>query len=102
MEDLFRALECLHDHKGDGIAGSTPLLCPNQSHNASVYCSYMQIYNDKLYDLLSEQGRDIALTIREAPMNGLSVKGLTEIRASSVEDVLHLLARGKTVGHTQR
>lgn len=52
-----------------------------------VMCSYMQIYNDLLYDLLNDEqdkrGKPVSLTIREsntAQGKNLYVQGLSEYR----------------------
>ena len=67
----------------------------------TVMCSYMQIYNDLLYDLLNDEkdrrGKPKALTIREnntAQGKNLYVQGLSEYRVSTTEDVLLLLYQG--------
>ena len=39
----------------------------------TVYCSFLQIYNEKLYDLLQNSGN--ALSIREDKMSGIFVEG---------------------------
>jgi len=63
-----------------------------------VHCSFLQIYNEKLYDLLSgaESG---TLNIREHKNSRTKkaevfVSGLSEYRVTGVEDVLTLLTAG--------
>ena len=66
---------------------------------AVVHCSYMQIYNNKLYDLLADPSRSNKLQIRESA-NGrnsnpeIFVQGLSEYRVTSASDVLLLLQHG--------
>ena len=77
---------------------------PKQSFGEkyAVMCSYMQIYNDQLYDLLNDEkdkrGNAKALTIRESTtaqgQKSLYVQGLAEYRVGSTEDVLQLLYQG--------
>jgi len=70
--------------------------------NFSVMCSYMQIYNDQLYDLLTDEkdnkGNFKALPIREGTTaqggRNLYVQGLSEYRVSTADDVLALLFQG--------
>ena len=69
------------------------------SGGAVVHCSYMQIYNNKLYDLLADPTRSNKLQIRESANTRSSnseifVQGLSEYRVSSASDVLLLLQHG--------
>jgi Kinesin motor domain len=89
----------------------------NSSTRASftVHCSYLQIYNGKVYDLLADGGRHRALNIRETTTNSSTnatnsissssssaaaaavsgssvyVQGLSEYRVARAEDVMLLL-----------
>lgn len=47
-----------------------------QTH--TLYCSFIQIYNEKLYDLLQDPDIEHPLVIREDKMAGMFVEGLTE------------------------
>jgi hypothetical protein len=44
----------------------------------TIYCSFIQIYNEKLYDLLQDPDIEHPLIIREDKMAGIFVEGLTE------------------------
>lgn len=63
-----------------------------------VTASYMQIYNERLYDLLQDRRRKRPLKIREttgrARKKEVYVQNLSEYRVSSAEDVLFLLQTG--------
>lgn len=63
----------------------------------TVHCSYLQIYNEKVFDLLldSREGRPLPLREHDGP-NGkeVYVSGLSEYRVSTVDDVMALLAQG--------
>lgn len=59
--------------------------------NGSVVCSYMQVYNDKVYDLLEERKLG-ALSIREN--KNTYVEGLTMKNVYCVDDVFQLLHQG--------
>jgi FtsZ-binding cell division protein ZapB len=58
----------------------------------SLKCSYLQIYNENIYDLLTESNSP--LLIREDKVQGVFVEGLQEYRVNSVWDCLHLLHIG--------
>lgn len=64
-----------------------------------VKCSYMQIYNDKVYDLLCDRKRSKHLGIREREDVQGKVKamvvGLSAVVVHSMEEVLTLLRRGE-------
>jgi Kinesin motor domain len=79
----------------------------------TVHCSYLQIYNGKVYDLLADGARHRALNIRETTTNtsntsnssnsnssataaavsgsSVYVQGLSEYRVARAEDVMLLL-----------
>jgi len=63
-----------------------------------VKLSYLELYNEKVRDLLQpdmlEPGKVSALEVREHPKVGIFVDGLTRNAVSSVEDVLLLLEFG--------
>lgn len=63
--------------------------------NYTIYCSFMQIYNEKLYDLLEDQESKHPLLIRENKFNGIFVQGLTEYVVTNMEECLSLLFRGE-------
>jgi hypothetical protein len=59
----------------------------------NVTCSYLEIYNEKLRDLLNPKPKP--LKIYATKQNGVFVKGLETAYAESYEDILKLLASGK-------
>jgi hypothetical protein len=72
----------------------------------SVHCSFLQIYNEKLYDLLSSMNQSSTLSIREAKNRSQSsgkvkvevfVSGLSEYRVESAADVMNLVEQGSRV-----
>jgi len=69
------------------------LSSPENNLDAKVYCSYLQIYNEKLFDLLQDQQRQFPLKLRNNN-SGAFVQGLSEIRVSSVKDIRRVLERG--------
>ena len=72
--------------------------------DAAATCSYMQVYHDKLFDLLRDKERRCPLAIREsnAPSGSASggrskvvyVEGLSEEPVCTAADVMQLLRRG--------
>lgn len=68
--------------------------------SASVHCSYMQIYNNEVYDLLqSTQSRGKSLAIRQDLKGHIYASGLSEFRVETTESVMALLQRGTKHRH---
>lgn len=70
-----------------------------------VECSYFEIYNEIIYDLLDESknGKKGGLEIKEHAVLGIYVKGLQERVVACHKDVTELMAQGqaaRTVGST--
>ncbi|CAD8080036.1 unnamed protein product [Paramecium sonneborni] len=63
----------------------------------SIKCTYLEIYNEQLIDLLNDT-KQLPLTIRE-DLKRVYVENLTEIVASSYNDILSLLQRGNNNRH---
>lgn len=63
----------------------------------TVRCSFLQIYNEKIYDLLDENITEKTknLNIREDKYSGIYVEGLTDFIAENVYDCLNLLRKGE-------
>ncbi|KAL4185322.1 hypothetical protein AMTRI_Chr10g5290 [Amborella trichopoda] len=60
--------------------------------NYQCRCSFLEIYNDKISDLLDPTQRN--LQIKEDVKNSVYVENLTEEYVSAVEDITHLLIKG--------
>lgn len=56
----------------------------------AVYCSFVQIYNEQLFDMLRDASMMQPLTIRE-DKNEIYVQGLSEYHVKSVHDTMQLL-----------
>ncbi len=56
----------------------------------SVYCSFVQIYNEQLYDMLRDASMGCPLTIRE-DLKEIYVQGLSEYNVKNMTDTLQLL-----------
>lgn len=64
------------------------------SARPSVRCSFIEVYNESLRDLLSADGREGYLDLREDPRRGMCVSGVTETFAESHAEVMELLRMG--------
>lgn len=61
----------------------------------SVYCSFVQIYNEKLFDLLQDPNQRNPLQIREDKFQGIYVEGLSEYVVANEKECLLLLKKGE-------
>lgn len=69
----------------------------SESFDFLINCQFLQIYNEKIYDLLQDRKRENALQLRDAERGASSsvyVQGLSEYRVHSADDVLGLMAKG--------
>ena len=63
----------------------------------SVECSYMEIYNERVIDLLDSSGRpppEGGLRVRQHPSTGVFVEGLRKFAVAGDDEVLQLVAEG--------
>jgi hypothetical protein len=65
----------------------------NTEKRYSIVCSYMEIYNELIYDLLGDRNRLKAETLMmcEDPEKGFYVKGLSEKEVGSMDEILRLI-----------
>ena len=89
-------------------------LFDNKSDNVIISCSYIQIYNERIYDLLTEEEdkpekfttfmKNVttekpiklkALNIRENKTNGIYIEGVTEVQLDNFYDCFNLLKEGE-------
>jgi hypothetical protein len=70
------------------------LLFESLREGRTFYCSFLQIYNDKLFDLLQDPARQRPLLVREDAFNGIFVENLAEFVVQNEDDCLGLLLRG--------
>ena len=61
---------------------------------STVYCSFLQIYNEELYDLLRDPSMQYSLQIHEDESHDIYVDGLSQFRIHGVADAMSLLDRG--------
>ena len=62
-----------------------------------VRCSYLEIYNEGIYDLLGESRK---LALKEDPQKGIFVKDLTNTICSTVEEIDSIMQTGSQNRHT--
>ena len=83
-----------------GLAGVIPRAVNDifemseQQHvmQVSIYCSFVQVYNEQLFDMLRDVNMTTPLTIREDRDNKeIYVQGLSEYSVRNVNDALQLL-----------
>eukprot|EP00201_Polytomella_parva_P018498 CAMPEP_0175057860 /NCGR_PEP_ID=MMETSP0052_2-20121109/11500_1 /TAXON_ID=51329 ORGANISM="Polytomella parva, Strain SAG 63-3" /NCGR_SAMPLE_ID=MMETSP0052_2 /ASSEMBLY_ACC=CAM_ASM_000194 /LENGTH=403 /DNA_ID=CAMNT_0016323123 /DNA_START=109 /DNA_END=1316 /DNA_ORIENTATION=- len=74
------------------------LIKQKEDRNIVTHVSYMELYNEKLYDLLSNDDRK--LTIKENKDGSPFVSGLSEHEVKTVDDVLLQLDSGDNRRHT--
>ncbi|EPY52965.1 kinesin-like protein Klp5 [Schizosaccharomyces cryophilus OY26] len=62
----------------------------------SIYVSYLEIYNETIRDLLTEQpfAQSKPLTLREDADRRITVPGLTSLSPTSLEELMEIVARG--------
>ena len=61
----------------------------------NIYWSFIQIYNEKLFDLFQDKDNSTALNIREDKYEGIFIEGLSEYQVTSTHDWFTLLKRGE-------
>ena len=62
----------------------------------SVECSYLEIYNENVHDLLKQvpASHSPALKVRQHPKTGVFIEGLKKIPVPATEDILSLVSQG--------
>ncbi|KAL4463423.1 hypothetical protein ABPG72_006745 [Tetrahymena utriculariae] len=67
----------------------------NSNLNIQIYCSFLQIYNEKIFDLLQDNNLNKPLGIHESKLDGIFVEGLSEYQVLHYIDTLQLMKRGE-------
>ena len=68
----------------------------NTEQGYTVYCSFLQIYNEKLFDLFQDKDTNKPLNIREDKYTGIFVEGQSEYVVTTAQDCFTLLKRGES------
>ncbi|XP_077432241.1 kinesin-like protein KIF13A isoform X2 [Vanacampus margaritifer] len=66
----------------------------NDGHTFKVEVSYMEIYNEKVRDLLDPKGSRQSLKVREHKVLGPYVDGLSQLAVTNFEDIEVLMSEG--------
>ncbi|XP_026989078.2 kinesin-like protein KIF13A isoform X2 [Tachysurus fulvidraco] len=66
----------------------------NDSHSFKVEVSYMEIYNEKVRDLLDPKGSRQSLKVREHKVLGPYVDGLSQLAVTSFQDIECVMSEG--------
>lgn len=87
VHDLFVAIQAQQRQQSSSSSDSRT--------KTTVYCSFVQIYNEQLFDMLRDGGRDRPLEIHEDSNRDIYVQGLSEFRVKNMEECLALLRIGE-------
>lgn len=71
----------------------------DSSDDFEVTCSYLEVYNEVIYDLLEKSSGHLEL--REDPVQGVTVAGLRCIKVNSADKILELLNLGNSRRKTE-
>jgi len=89
----------------DHINAQTNGKCNPDGPKYLVLCSYLEIYKEKVYDLLADGNKRKALSVREENRRGFYVKDLSHHVVKSAEELLKFIVIGtkaRCVGITAR
>ena len=64
-------------------------------HEVVAQCSFLQIYNEKIYDLFEDTSAETPLRLREDKQGAIQVAGLTHYTVQHEWDCLNLLRQGE-------
>uniref|UniRef100_A0AAG5DHH1 Kinesin-like protein n=1 Tax=Anopheles atroparvus TaxID=41427 RepID=A0AAG5DHH1_ANOAO len=92
---LPRALVDIFTHVNAKQRGAREEAATGNGTRYRVFCSFMELYQDHVYDLLSHRNRyERLLGIREDVGGGVFVPGLTELAVSTAEEAFRWLQHG--------
>ena len=101
-----------HENGNKNLQGIIPRACNelfmivNNNEDvveATMKCSFFEIYREHIRDLLNSSSNEAELKIRQNPIKGVYVQGLIEKHVCSSQDVLMTIKEGslqRTVGST--
>ena len=68
----------------------------DEAHSYEVELSFVQVYCERIYDLLQGRQRDHPLALREDKSHGVYVDGANRVAAKSVQEALSLMRTGQS------
>ena len=77
------------DNHGDTSSSDDAVI-----RESSARATFFEIFNEKVYDLLSEGSLETALNVREDATRGVYVDGLEEVEVRDVEEAEAIIAKG--------
>eukprot|EP00039_Didymoeca_costata_P029553 m.25147 g.25147 ORF g.25147 m.25147 type:complete len:1801 (+) comp7680_c0_seq2:357-5759(+) len=77
-------------------------LSAHEAMDATVEASYCEVYNERVYDLLSANGSEKPLRVREHRLLGPYVEGLTHLAVTDFDMIRALFRAGNDARHTAR
>ncbi|CAG9315605.1 unnamed protein product [Blepharisma stoltei] len=78
------------------IPRSVNTIFRGQDSQSTIVCSLIQIYNEKLYDLLQDDRMEKPLRIRMDQTFGVYVEGLSEYVVQTVDDCIAIIRKAET------
>ncbi|CAK0822588.1 unnamed protein product, partial [Prorocentrum cordatum] len=84
---MLRTVKELFDEASEVHSGDS-------GRTVSIRCSFIEVYNENLLDLLATDGNEPLIDLRDDPEKGTIVAGITETEAESADEVLELLHAG--------
>ena len=97
--EQYRVLKEIHDSQQRGLV---PRLffeifqtIRENDLSPTVQCSYIQIYNEKIYDLFEDPTDTVPLILQEDKFGRVQVSGLSQYTVKHEWDCLNLLVRGE-------
>ena len=74
-----------------------PTIIDDNNSSAALYASYNEIYNERIYDLLSDKKEQLSIGINI--VGDTEIKGCTEIPITSVDDAIQVIKKGLEARH---
>lgn len=75
----------------------------SQEKKFMVRCSFIEIYNEEIYDLLKIDKKSTKLDVRHSPSTGFFVKDMTQVLVNSEQEMMKVVGMGnknKTISET--
>ena len=94
--NMIQTLEMISQQEDSGIIPkSLNFIFAHLQSGFNLSCSFIQVYNDKVFDLLNSDEIHKQLQVREDKVLGIHVEGLQEFQIQSKYDALHLMQQGE-------